>query len=315
MGTYLQQRLTQTIPTLLGIVTLVFLMLRLLPGDPAAFIAGDNVGEEALAAVREKLGLDRPLHLQYLGYLGQLIQGNLGDSVITGIPVATVLSSALPTTALIGGLALVLSFAVAIPLGALAALTASKGRSVIDHAVTISALVVDVVPGFWLALIFMLIFTLQLGLFPATGPLSPSDPGALAARLVLPVAVLALGQIASIARITRAAVLETLQEDYIRTARAMGTPEISLLFGHALRNAALPIVTVAGLSFGRLLGGTVLTENIFAIPGMGTVLINGIYSRDYPVVQGAILLYTLLFVLVNIATDLLYTRVDPRVKL
>jgi ABC-type dipeptide/oligopeptide/nickel transport system permease component len=273
------------------------------------------VGEEALAAVREKLGLDRPLHLQYLGYLGQLIQGNLGDSVITGIPVATVLSSALPTTALIGGLALVLSFAVAIPLGALAALTASKGRSVIDHAVTISALVVDVVPGFWLALIFMLIFTLQLGLFPATGPLSPSDPGALAARLVLPVAVLALGQIASIARITRAAVLETLQEDYIRTARAMGTPEISLLFGHALRNAALPIVTVAGLSFGRLLGGTVLTENIFAIPGMGTVLINGIYSRDYPVVQGAILLYTLLFVLVNIATDLLYTRVDPRVKL
>lgn len=315
MAAFLQRRLTQTLPTLLGILTLVFLMLRLLPGDPAAFIAGDNVGEAALAAVRMALGLDQPLPLQYVSYLAKVAQGNLGQSIITAIPVTTIIGGALPITMLIGSLSLLISFLVAVPLGTVAAYTASKGRAIVDHSVVISALVVDAVPGFWLALLFMLFFTLQLGLFPATGPISAEDPGALALRLVLPVAVLAIGQLASVARITRTAVLEVLHEDYIRTARALGTPEWSVLFGHALRNAALPVVTIAGLSFGRLLGGSILIENIFAIPGMGTVLISGIFSRDYPVVQGVILLYTLMFVLVNIATDVLYTWVDPRVKL
>ena len=315
MAAFLRRRGTQTIPTLLGILTLVFLMLRLLPGDPAAFIAGENIGEEALAAVRADLGLDQPLPVQFVTYLARVVQGNLGQSIITKAPVTSVIALALPITVLVGGLALLLSLLVAVPLGTVAAYSASKGRAFLDHGVTITALVVDVVPGFWLALLFMLFFTLQLGLFPATGALSAEDPGALALRLVLPVAVLALGQIASVARITRTAVLEVLHEDYIRTARALGTPEWSVLFGHALRNAALPIVTIAGLSVGRLLGGTVLIENIFAIPGMGTVLITGIFSRDYPVVQGVILLYTLIFVLVNITTDVLYTRVDPRVKL
>lgn len=315
MAAFLRRRLTQTIPTLVGILTLVFLMLRLLPGDPAAFIAGENIGEEALAAVRANLGLDQPLPVQYVTYLAKVAQGNLGESVITRLPVTTVIAAALPITVLVSGLALLLSFLVAVPLGTVAAYTSSKGRAFLDHGVVIAALIVDGVPGFWLGLLFMLFFTLQLGLFPATGPLSPDEPGALARRLVLPVAVLALGQIASVARITRTAVLEVLHEDYIRTARALGTPEWSVLFGHALRNAALPIVTIGGLSVGRLLGGTVLIENIFAIPGMGTVLINGIFSRDYPVVQGVILLYTLMFVLVNVATDVLYTRVDPRVKL
>jgi ABC-type dipeptide/oligopeptide/nickel transport system permease component len=315
MTTFLRRRTFQTIPTLLGIMTLVFLMLRMLPGDPATFIAGENVGQEALAALRHNLGLDQPLPVQYVSYVGKILQGNLGQSVINGTPVVDIVASALPITVLVGGLALILSFLIAVPLGALAAFTSSKGKGAIDHAVTTSALVIDTIPGFWLALLLMLFFTLQLGWFPATGSISPNNPGALLLRLVLPVSVLAIGQVAAVARITRTAVLEVLHEDYIRTARALGTPEWSVLFGHALKNAALPVVTIAGLSFGRLLGGTVLTENIFAIPGMGTVLINAIYSRDYPVVQGVILLYTVMFVLVNIVTDLVYTRVDPRVKL
>jgi ABC-type dipeptide/oligopeptide/nickel transport system permease component len=315
MLAFVRRRTFQTIPTLLGILTMVFLMLRLLPGDPATFIAGENVGEEALANVRRSLGLDQPLPIQYVTYLGKILTGNFGQSVINGTPVAQIVSSALPITMLVGGLSLVLSFLIAVPLGALAAFLSSKGKSATDHAVTTSALVIDTIPGFWLALLFMLFFTLQLGWFPATGPISLNDPAALFLRLVLPVSVLAIGQVAAVARITRTSVLEVLSEDYIRTARALGTPEWTVLFRHALRNAALPVVTIAGLSFGRLLGGTVLTENIFAIPGMGTVLINGIYSRDYPVVQGIILLYTVMFVLVNIATDIAYTRVDPRVQL
>jgi ABC-type dipeptide/oligopeptide/nickel transport system permease component len=315
MTAFLRRRSFQTIPTLMGILTLVFLMLRLLPGDPAAFIAGENASTEALASLRTKLGLDEPLHVQYVSYLGRIFQGNLGESLMNGKSVVGIIGGALPITLTVGGLALVLSFLIAVPLGALAAFTASRGRGALDHAVMVAALVVDTIPGFWLGLLLMLLFTLQLGWFPSTGPLDPTNPGAFLARLALPVTVLAVGQVASVARITRTSVLEVLHEDYIRTARALGTPEWSVLFGHALRNAALPVVTIAGLSFGRLLGGTVLTENIFALPGMGTVLVNAIFGRDYPVVQGTILLYTLMFVAVNIVTDVLYTRVDPRVQL
>ncbi|MEA2642912.1 MAG: peptide/nickel transport system permease protein [Chloroflexota bacterium] len=315
MTTYLRRRGLQTIPTLFGIVTLVFLMLRMLPGDPAVFIAGENAGQEVLVNLRHNLGLDQPMLVQYVTYLGRLAQGNLGQSLTNGKSVVGIVQGALPITLVVGGLALVLSFLVAVPLGAVAAFTASRGHGALDHALMVTALVVDTIPGFWLALLLMLVFTLQLGLLPATGPLDPTNPAAFFARLALPVAVLAVSQIASVARITRTAVLEVLHEDYIRTARALGTPEWSVLFGHALRNAALPVVTIAGLSFGRLLGGTVLTENIFALPGMGTVLVNAIFARDYPVVQGMILLYTLVFVAVNVATDLLYTRADPRVQL
>ncbi len=315
MAAYLRRRSLQTIPTMLGILTLVFLMLRLLPGDPAAFIAGENASAEALAAMRTKLGLDLPIHIQYVNYLANVVQGNLGESLMNGKSVAGIVGGALPITVAVGGLALLLSFLIAVPLGAMAAFTASRGKGALDHAVMVAALIVDTIPGFWLALLLMLVFTLQLGIFPSTGPLDPSNPVQFASRIALPVAVLAVGQVASVARITRTAVLEVLHEDYIRTARSLGTPEWTVLFGHALRNAALPVVTIAGLSFGRLLGGTVLTENIFALPGMGTVLVNAIFGRDYPVVQGTILLYTLMFVAVNIITDVLYTRVDPRVQL
>jgi ABC-type dipeptide/oligopeptide/nickel transport system permease component len=305
----------QLIPTILGVVTLVFLMVRFLPGDPATFIAGENAPQTAVDALREKLDLNSPLEAQYWHYVKDTVRLDLGRSLLTGREVRTMIGDALPTTLLLGVVSLVLSFAIAVPLGATAAFLASKGKGAFDQALTFFVMVIDMVPGFWLALVLLLVVSLKLQLLPATGPMTWGDPLLLAKRIALPVLVLSVGPVATIARITRTAVLEVLNEDYIRTARAMGTPDRSVLFSHALRNAALPVVTIAGLGFGRLLGGTVIIETIFALPGMGTILINGINGRDYPVVQGLVLMYASLFVFVNLATDLIYTKVDPRVKL
>lgn len=315
MSAYLARRSFQLAVTVFGIVTLVFLMLRLLPGDPAAFIAGENVGEEALQAMRVKLGLDQPLGLQYVTYLLKVARFDLGASIVTGLPVLGLISGALPITLLVGTTSLVLGFLISVPLGTLAAYLSSKGRDTLDQVVIWLTLVLDIMPSFWMALLLMLVFTLMLGWLPATGQIDFGDPGALVKRMALPVVVLGLAQIATVARITRTAVLEVLHEDYVRTARSMGTNDLVVLFKHALPNAALPVVTIAGLSFGRLLGGTIIIETIFALPGMGTLLVNGINGRDYPVVQGTILIYAVLFILVNLATDLVYTKVDPRIKL
>ncbi len=314
MGGYVLKKLAQLVPTVLGVVTLVFLMLRLLPGDPAAFMAGDNIGAEALEAVRQRLGLDVPLWQQYVSFLGNVLRFDLGVSMVTTLPVGQLIGQALPVTILIGGVSLLLGFLIAVPLGTLAAYMVYKGRGALDQGLTWLAMAVDVMPSFWLALLFMVLFTLALGWLPATGVLDFNDPLALMRRIALPVLVLALAPVATVARITRTAVLDTLGDDYARTARAMGTPDLLVVFRHALPNAALPIVTVAGLAFGRLLGGTVIIEIIFALPGMGTLLINGINGRDYPVVQGVILVYASLFILVNMLTDLVYMKMDPRVK-
>jgi ABC-type dipeptide/oligopeptide/nickel transport system permease component len=305
----------QLIPTILGVVTLVFLMVRFLPGDPATYIAGENAPQSVVETLREKLDLNSTIEAQYWHYVKSTVQLDLGRSLLTGRPVKAMIGDALPTTLLLGTVSLFLSFAIAVPLGATAAFLASKGKGAFDQALTMFVMVIDMVPGFWLALVLLLVVSLKLQLLPATGPMPWGDPLMLAKRIALPVLVLSVGPVATIARITRAAVLEVLSEDYIRTARAMGAPDRSVLFTHALRNAALPVVTIAGLGFGRLLGGTVIIETIFALPGMGTILINGINGRDYPVVQGLVLMYASLFVFVNLATDLIYTKVDPRVKL
>jgi len=292
----------------------VFLMLRLLPGDAASFIAGENAPQAAVDALRHKLNLDAPLGSQYTHYIERTLQLDFGRSLVNGRSVISMIGDALPTTLLLGVVSLFLSFLIAVPLGATAAYLASKGKGAFDQALTVAVMVIDMVPGFWLALVLLLVVSLKLHLLPATGPMQWSEPLALLKRIALPVIVLSVGPVATIARITRTAVLEVLSEDYIRTARAMGMPDRRVLFQHALRNAALPVVTIAGLGFGRLLGGTVIIESIFALPGMGTILINGINGRDYPVVQGLVLMYASLFVLVNLMTDLVYTRVDPRVK-
>jgi len=202
-----------------------------------------------------------------------------------------------------------------VPLGTVCALLASQGKGTFDQVLILVTMALDQLPGFWLALVLMLAFTLHLGWFPATGVMEWGDPISLLKRIAVPLIVLSIGGIASISRVTRTSVLEVLNEDYIRSARAMGTPDRSVLFKHALRNALLPIVTIAGLGFGRLLSGAIIIESIFSIPGMGTVLIRAIQGRDYPVVQALVLIYALMFVMMNLITDLIYTKVDPRVKL
>lgn len=312
---YSFRRSVQTIPVVLGVVTLVFCMMRFLPGDPAAFMLGEGAKQETIDLVRADLGLDRPLSTQYFNFIQELARFDLGQSILNRNNVTKLIGDALPTTLFLGATSLVLGFSIAVPLGTLAAYFGSKGKTWMDQTCTVGALVMDVIPGFWLALVLMLLFTLQLGWLPATGPVDFGDPVALIKRFALPVSVLTFGQIGVIARVTRASVLEVLGDDFVRTARSMGTPELTVLFRHALRNAALPVITVAGLSFGRLLGGTVIVESIFALPGMGTVIVNSILGRDYPVIQGVVLVYATIFILVNLATDLAYTKLDPRVSL
>lgn len=315
MSGYVVRRTIGLAPTVLGIVTLVFLMIRLIPGDPAAAVGGEGLGEEALAALRERLGVNGSIQSQYIEYLGNLAVFDLGKSIHTGLPVTTLIREALPVTVAIALLSVVFGTLIAVPIGALAAYARSRGNVAGDQGLTGFAMGVDTMPAFWVALVLILVFSLNLQWFPVSGPIEWGDPAAAARRLFLPVFVLSIAQVASVARVTRTSVLDALQDDYVRTARALGTPELTVLFRHALRNSALPIVTITGLSVGRLLGGTVIIENIFSIPGMGTALVQGINARDYPIVQGVILVFALLFILVNFATDLVYTRVDPRVRL
>lgn len=314
MTRYIGRRLTEVVPTVLGIGILTFLIVRLLPGDPAAFMAGDGIGAEQLQAVRERLGLDEPLGVQLLQYLGGLATLDFGTSLLTNIPVREMLLSALPVTIVVATAAMVLGTLLAIPLGAMAAHHGWRGRKLIDQGMTWSAMVVDQMPSFWLGLIFMLVFVLQLGWFPATGPVTWDDPGTLVIRLLPAILILAAGQVASIARITRTSVRDQLDEDYVRTARSLGQPGLSVLFGQVIRNGMLPVSTAMGLSFGRLLGGTVILESIFALPGLGTLLVNSINGRDYPIVQAVVFVYALMFVLINLVTDLAYRFIDPRVR-
>lgn len=311
---YSLKKFAQLFVTVFGVVTLVFFTLRLIPGDAASAMAGDTMSGEALELLREQMGLNEPLMRQYLDYLQSLVTLDFGQTITTRIPVAELMAKALPVTLTIALLTILLTVVIAIPLGTVAAYMAHKGRTRLDNLLTGFAMIVDLMPSFWTALVFLLLFSLTLGWFPASGAVTLDDPAAFLARIALPVLVLSVTQIATMARITRTAVLEILSEDYVRTARAMGWSEFRVLFRHALKNAALPIVTVIGLSFGNLLNGTVIVEFIFTIPGIGNLLITGINSRDYQLVQTLIVFYALLFVTINFATDLVYRALDPRVS-
>jgi peptide/nickel transport system permease protein len=277
-------------------------------------MAGDTMSGEALERLREQMGLNEPLLVQYVDYLKNLATFDFGETITTRLPVADLLLKALPVTLSIAVLTIVLTVVISIPLGTLAAFMAHKGRTGLDNLITGTAMVLDLMPSFWTALVFLLIFSLSLGWFPASGTISLDDPWSFLQRIALPVLVLSVTQMATMARITRTSVLEILSEDYVRTARAMGWSELRVLFRHALKNAALPIATVIGLSFGNLLNGTVIVEFIFTIPGIGNLLINGINSRDYQMVQTLIVFYALLFVTINFLTDIIYRALDPRVK-
>lgn len=314
MFAFAGKKLIQLIVTTIGVVTLVFFTLRLIPGDAASAMAGDTLSGEALERLRDQMGLNEPLMSQYLTYWRKLLVLDFGETITTGLSAGELMRAAAPITISIALATIVVTVLLAIPLGTLAAFLAHKGKKGLDSLITGAAMVLDLMPSFWTGLVFLLLFSLTLGLFPASGTVSLENPGHFLQRIALPVMVLSVTQVATMARITRTAVLEVLSEDYIRTARSLGWSELRVLFRHALKNAALPIVTVVGLSFGSLLNGTVIVEFIFNIPGIGSLLVNGINSRDYQMVQNLIIVYALIFVTINFVTDLVYRKIDPRVS-
>src|SRR5262245_33648484 len=296
---YLAQRFVASVVTLLGVSLIVFLMVRLLPGDPARVIAGLLATEEDVARIRTDLGLDRPLHAQYGIFLARLARGNLGVSARTSQPVIQELRPRLAAT-----------LRLALTAAALAAgpgtLAATRPYSAFDYALSLTTLLGVSMPVYWLGLMLIIVFAVHLNWLPAAG-----SEGL--ASMVMPALTLAAFSVALIARMTRSSMLEVLRQDFVRTARAKGLGERLVVARHALKNAFIPIITVVGLQFGALLGGAVLTESVFGWPGMGLLLVESIFSRDYPMVQGIVLVFSSLFILVNLLVDLCYAVIDPRI--
>jgi peptide/nickel transport system permease protein len=305
---YLLRRIAYLVPVLFGVSLLAFGLGRVAPGDPARDVLARTTGRQPthreVVAERRRLGLDRPLAVQYGSWVAHAARGDLGVSYTTGEPVARAIRETLPLTLELAGAALVLSVALGVPLGVAAA---ARSGSWIDHAVRGFALVAASVPGFWLAYLLILAFSVHLHVLPPVGA------GGLS-HLVLPAVTLAVFDLALIARLTRAAVLETLEEDYVRTARAKGLGRSRVLFRHALRPGLIPLVTWAGLSFGYLLGYSVVVETVFAWPGLGYSTVLAIQARDYPFIQAFVLVMATVFVGLNLLVDILYVRIDPRVR-
>ncbi|MGK0619245.1 nickel ABC transporter permease [Meiothermus cerbereus] len=304
MTTYIARRLLTVIPTLLGVLLAVFLMVRLAPGDPAQLLAGEFATPETLADIRQRFGLDQPWHVQLGLYAANVVRGDLGQSVRTRKPVTYELRQYFPNTLRLTLGAMLVALLIGIPAGIIAA---TRPGTIFDLLAMLGALIGVSMPVFWFGLMAILIFSVQLGWFPVAGT------GTLW-HLVLPAITLGTGTAAILARMTRSAMLEVLSQDYIRTARAKGLAGRVVIFKHALRNALIPVVTITGLQFGGLLEGAVITETVFAWPGIGQLLVGSILARDYPVVQGAVLLIAVAFILINLVVDLLYGAIDPRIR-
>ena len=312
MTQFIIRRLLLALPTLIGASFLVFWSIRLGPGDPALALAGELATPEYIAQVREKLGLDQPILIQYANYIGNVLQGDMGRSVRSGIPVLEEIQIRLPRTLLLASISLIVSSVFGIAIGVT---SATKPNSWFDGGSMIFALLGVSMPIFWLGLMLMIFFSVLLPQwFGLPGPVLPPTGSGTWQHLVMPVIALAANSMALQARMTRACMLEVLQQDYIRTARAKGQQERLVIYRHGLRNALLPIVTVLGLQFGTLLGGAVLTETVFAWPGIGRLLVDAIAFRDYPIVQGAVLVIATGFVLTNLFVDILYAYLDPRIR-
>ncbi|HVL71573.1 MAG TPA: ABC transporter permease [Beijerinckiaceae bacterium] len=309
---YVLRRLIATIPVVLIVAVLVFLMLRLTPGDPAAIIAGDNATSDQIAAIRTRLGLDQPIFVQFFIWLGNILRGDFGESFFFKMTVAELIRQRLEPTVALATTTIIIAVVVAVPLGVLAAY---RHGSWVDRIVMGFSVLGFSVPVFVIGYALIYLFAIRLNWFPVQGyqPIGQGFGGFLH-RLVLPSLTLAVIYIALIARMTRASVLEVLSEDYIRTARAKGQVEIKILFRHALKNAAVPIVTVIGLGVALLIGGVVVTESVYTIPGLGRLTVDAVLARDYPTIQAVILLFSLVYVLINLVVDLLYTLFDPRIR-
>lgn len=304
MFKYIIKRLLWVIPIMFGVSLIVFTIMHLSPGDPATLVLGESASPEAILALQQQMGLDKPFVVQYFRYISNLVLNfDLGRSYISNRKVIDEIMLRLPNTIKLAGLSIAVAAAVGIPLGVIAS---KKPHSIVDNVVMVFSLVGVSMPTFWQALILIIFFSLNLGWFPATGFDSWQ-------QMVLPVVTLASGSIGSIARITRSSMLDVAGQDYIRTAHAKGASERSVIYSHTLRNALIPVVTIVGLQFGALLGGAVLTESIFSINGLGTLMVNGIRQRDLMIVQGGVLFIAFIFTIVNLCVDLIYAAIDPRV--
>jgi peptide/nickel transport system permease protein len=311
---YLARRLLALVPVLAGASVVVFLVLHLSPGDPAEIMLGSQATQEDLARLRADLGLTEPLPIQYLRWLGHVLRGDLGRSIWTKRPVLAEVLGRFQATLLLTASALAFSTVRGLVLGIL---SATRRNSLLDRASAVVALFGASMPVFWLGIVLMVMFSLWLGWLPASGMFAPYGGGTvgdLLAHLILPAVTLAAASTAIVARLTRSTMLEVLGQDYIRTARSKGVVERGVIGRHGLRNALLPIVTVIGVQAGYLLGGAVLTETVFAWPGVGTLMVQGILARDFPLVQGCVLVVALTFALINLAVDLLYGYLDPRIR-
>ncbi|MCU9594831.1 ABC transporter permease [Caldibacillus thermolactis] len=302
---FIFRRLLQLIPVLIGVTILVFSLMHLSPGDPAQIIAGEGAPEHTIENIRERLGLNEPLHVQYLTYVGNLLQGDLGNSIRSNRPVINEIEARFWTTVELAFYSVVLAVFIGLIAGIISAVRAS---SWIDAIIMIIALFGLSMPNFWMGLMLIKYFAIDHPIF------LPSGWGSWQQN-ILPVITLGTGGAAIIARMTRSSMLEVINQDYIRTARAKGVKERLVIYKHALKNALIPVVTVAGLEFGSFLGGAVLTESVFAINGMGRLVVDAIYQRDFPVLQGTVLIIALLFVIVNTLVDISYRYLNKRIDL
>jgi peptide/nickel transport system permease protein len=301
---YLLRRVLLAIPTLLVSVTLVFFLFRLVPGDPAELIAGEMAPREVVESIRRQMGLDQPLHIQYVRYLAGLVRGDVGISKVFQQNAGEQLRARLPATVQLAGLAMVLALVLGVAAGMIAAI---KQYSWLDTLATLGAVGGISIPSFWLGLMLIMLFSVTLGWLPTSGRGGWESA-------VLPAVTLSAYQMAVIARMTRSSMLEVLRQDYVRTARAKGVREQSLVLRHALRNALIPTVTIAGLQMGYLLGGSVIVETVFAWPGLGALMIESVRIRDYTMAQAVALLFAATFLVVNLLVDILYAWLDPRVQ-
>jgi len=312
MLVFVAKRVFATIPVMGVVALFVFLMLRLSPGDPATVIAGDYASPADVERIREQLGLNEPIFFQFTTWIWSLIRGDLGISIFSNLPVTKLIGQRLEPTLMLATTTLVFAVLVAVPLGVIAAW---KAGTWVDRGIMIFAVAGFSIPVFVLGYLLIYQFSLNLKWLPVQGYKSPFvEPLAFLRHIVLPTVTLSVIYIALIARITRASVLEVLEEDYIRTARAKGQTERRVLLGHALKNAAVPIVTVIGLGVALLIGGVVITESVYNIPGLGRLVVDAILKRDYPIIQGLILMFSFVYILINLAIDIAYTLLDPRIR-
>jgi peptide/nickel transport system permease protein/oligopeptide transport system permease protein len=301
---FVVRRLLLAVPVLLGVVFVVMLTVELIPGDAVALMLGEHATKEAVAKLRDHLGLDKPLLVRYVEYVGRLLRGDLGRSIQQNRPVVDELADAWPATVQLTVAALLIAAAAGVTAGVVSAVWPN---SLFDALARLGSLFGLSMPVFWTGLVLIVVFALWLPWLPVGGVGTP-------AHLVLPAITLALPSVAMVARMTRSSVLEVLREDYVRTARAKGVAERLVVAKHALRNAAIPILTLLGLQAGQLMGGAVLTETVFAWPGLGRLMVKAIFARDYVLLQGAVLVFALAFVVINLAVDLAYGALDPRIS-